>query len=110
MRPAQAAKLLDLENKYPDLVERLGCEPDTVLGRAYGLSRERIGQLRQQKGIAPFAPCLPPDLEGTHPGLAARLGREPDADLGRAYGLSRERIRQLRRRRGIAPFCSTIPP
>lgn len=90
MRPAQAAKLLDLENKHPGLAARLGREPDADLGRAYGLSRERIRQLRRRRGIAPFCSTIPPEIK-------ALLGVITDKEIHRRYPkISVFRLRRFR--------------
>lgn len=52
----------------PELLDRLGREPDAALAREYGISRERVRQLRAERGI-------PLSIEAVRARTAARAER-----------------------------------
>lgn len=96
-----------LETKYPGLAERLGSESDTVLGRAYGLSRARVHQMRKRMGNA--MTFRKSEIVRAMERLGEReaeIGRVPDRHLARQVGVSTYFIRQLREKKGIAPVRS----
>ena len=49
----------EIESKYPDLIEKLGNDPDTVIAEEFGLSRERVRQFRKKLGVETRARSKP---------------------------------------------------
>jgi transposase len=42
---------VEIESKYPNLISKLGVDPDTLIAEEFGLSRERVRQFRKKLGI-----------------------------------------------------------
>ena len=88
-------QLTDLESKYPGLAARLGTEADSDLGRAYGLSRQRIQQLRLQRAIPSVVVPITPEI-------TALLGTIPDTEIHERYPqISVYRLHRARQARNI---------
>jgi transposase-like protein len=88
----------DIEPRHPGMSARLGREPDAVIAAEYGISRERVRQLRAERGIARFDAhpnTLPPDA-------LEILGTVPDLHLADFYDVSVHVVRRAREARGIA--------
>ena len=97
-----------LDQLHPGMRQRLGQECDTVIARDYGLSRERIRQIRAKLSIPVNSKFerKPTPLDQLHPGMRQRLGKEPDGEIAPDYGLSKRRVCQIRIGLGIQGYCS----
>lgn len=100
--PPVPKPLLDVESKYPGLTARLGRESDVDLGRAYDLSPQQVGVIRQRRGIALYSGLAP-----ITPEITALLGVISDAEIHRRYPeFSSYRLRQAREALNIPPITA----
>lgn len=92
-----------LDTLHPGLREKLQdfAGSDAALAREYGLSRQRIHQLRNSLNLQRTKPPVKPPMPEE---AIALLGRIPDKHLAKQFGLSRSTVKSMRRRRGI-PTC-----
>ena len=80
----------DPETKYPGIVARLPLENNATLAMAYGISRERVRQIRKQLGIGGRKTAtLPPEW-------VSRLGLDPDTHIARDSGVPVAVVRRAR--------------
>jgi len=93
-----------VERKYSGLVARLGVETDFALAKAYGVSRQRIHQIRQRLDIE--ASYEHPEFPDE---IACLLGKMPDTALAEKFNVSLSRVRLERSKRNINPF-EYVPP
>jgi hypothetical protein len=93
-----------VERKYPGLVARLGVETDFAIAKAYGVSRQRVHQIRQRMDIE--ASYEPPEFPED---VAPFLGTMPDTALAAKFDIPLGRVRMERAKRGISPFEYTPP-
>jgi DNA-binding CsgD family transcriptional regulator len=84
----------NLEVKHPGITARLGVDKDTDLARIYGISRQRVYQLRLRRGIES------PREKKVTKALITQLGLVPYSELSRKFSLSPRRIKTLCRRIG----------
>jgi len=101
-RPKKVPTLRDIDVRYPGMSARLGVEPDSVIALDYGISRERVRQIRSQQGIArPGGKdhTLPPDA-------LELLGRTPDTHIADFYDVPLWFVQRERSGRGIAAATS----
>lgn len=84
----------------PDLLARLGQEPDRELAAELGVSRQRIERVRQARGIQSYTAAR----RMLSPELVARLGTAPDLDLALEYGVRVSVVGDARRELGVAPW------
>jgi hypothetical protein len=83
-----------------ELVGRLGTTTDAILSEEYGLSRERIRQLRVKNGIKRFgfdSSVLPEEA-------ISELGTDTDIAIAKKYGFKAEFVGRERRERGIEKY------
>jgi hypothetical protein len=89
--------LKGVQDRYPGLVEQIGTVFDARIAEQYGLSRERIRQIRNRLGHSRFE-ARPPLLTDEEVLL---LGAMPDAECGERLGLHPCAVQRERLRRGI---------
>lgn len=85
------------EIKYPGITARLGVDPDVAVAADYGLSRERVRQIRQVLHIGRAGP------KPLDPKVYAMLGWVPDSHISDATNIPSWIIRRERVRAGIPP-------
>jgi len=89
--------LKGVQDRYPGLIEQVGSVFDAHIAEQYGLSRERVRQIRSRLGRPRFE-VLPPLLTDEEVLL---LGAMPDAECGERLGLHPCVVQRERLRRGI---------
>ena len=77
------------------IVAKLGKVSDAELGREYGLSRERIRQIRSKYGIASH------DTTPDWASVEARLGVDTDESIAKTLGVTAQVVRRRRKDLGI---------
>ena len=82
---------------YPGLYEKLGKFPNTQIAAEFGLSRERVRQLREELGVPKFEAELPSEVESL-------LGKVPDRELVRKFGVSLYLVSATRKAKNIKAF------
>lgn len=92
----------NLEARYPGMLDVLGCLPDADVAVKYGLSRQRVHQIRGELSIPA---CVTPFT--MTPEQVALLGTTTDAALAREWGVSQAVVGYYRNQRGI-PVWSVI--
>jgi Mor family transcriptional regulator len=92
-----------LDNLHPGLREKLQdfVGTDAALAREYGLSRQRIYQLRNSLNLQRTKPPVKSPMPEE---AIALLGCIPDKHIAKQFGLSRSTVTNTRRKRGI-PTC-----
>lgn len=101
------------------LVNLLGTDTDAALGRQFNLSRERVRQLRAEKGIPPFTqPRGKPKLERDITAMLAlpaetlealaQAGTVSDSELAKRLRLDSRLVAAYRRHHNIEVFVA--PP
>jgi len=101
-RPKKVPTPLVIDARYPGMSARLGVDSDSVIALDYGISRERVRQIRSQQGIArPGGKdhTLPPDA-------LELLGRTPDTHIADFYDVPLWFVQRERSGRGIAAATS----
>ena len=98
---AEERWLKGVQDRYPGLVEQIGTVFDARIAEQYGLSRERIRQIRNRLGHSRFE-ALPPLLTDEEVLL---LGAMPDAQCGERLGLHPGVVQRERVRRGILSYA-----
>lgn len=89
----------NVDIRYPGMLPRLGQDTDLEVALGYGISRQRVHQIRSRLGIdASFAPYTPTKED------VALLGTLPDVALAERLGTNHMRVLQERRKRGIPAF------
>lgn len=88
----------------PEIVLRLGREPDGAIGKDYGVTRERVRQVREQLSISSNASRRRALFTNEVP----RLGKEPDYVIAREIGYSGPAVCNLRNRMGIPPYTRPV--
>jgi transcriptional regulator with XRE-family HTH domain len=92
-----------VEAKYPGMLEMLGDSTDQVVGDEYGLSRQRIQQIRKKLGIeACQTPFLPTSEQ------IALLGTRTDRDLAAEWRVSSNTVSRIRRDRNISAWTPWV--
>jgi hypothetical protein len=86
-----------LNRKYPGLIEQLGTMFDKALAHQYGLSKQRVSQIRQRLEIARY---------DHKPEWLSLLGTMSDAALARQTGKGTMTLRRWRRRLNIPVYRS----
>lgn len=99
----KAPRRNDPEIKYPGITTLLRTHNNAAIADVYGVSRERIRQIRDSVGIerATTQYVLPPDKEYL-------LGHVPDVQLAKGLGVPTWFVRRERLRAGI-PVSSRTP-
>lgn len=92
----------DLEVRHPGLFERLGKVADSALANEYGVSRQRIYQLRDRHGID--APGRVDNFAAERAAAIPLLGTMPDIEIGKRVGMSSVWVGRLRKERCISAF------
>jgi DNA-binding CsgD family transcriptional regulator len=82
------------EEKYPGLLERLGQEKDSNISRDFGLSRERVRQIRSSFGIQKSQLWRFEEA-------SELLGKTPDSIIARKFRVSPSTVGRYRRIKGI---------
>lgn len=94
----------NIEARHPGLLARLGKESDEAVGASYGVSRQRIQQIRKILDVGPSSvPSVFPE-ESVH-----LLGTHSDIALAEMLGLPLYRVKHARESRGI-PVFTYVPP
>lgn len=102
----------------PDILERLGAEPDQVLADDLGITRERVRQIRVQHGVRACGDVRRETSQTTHKFELAdvlarghgRLGMVTDATLAAELGVTSSLVREARLSLGIERYrtpCGT---
>jgi transcriptional regulator with XRE-family HTH domain len=77
------------------IVAKLGTVSDAELGRQYGVTRERIRQIRSRHGIAKY------EEKTDWASVESRLGVDTDESIARTLGVSAQMVRQRRKDLGL---------
>ncbi|MGG2621694.1 hypothetical protein [Pseudomonas aeruginosa] len=93
-------------NLSPELIERLGKEPDAHLVARFGVTKERVRWARTKLKIPAFilAEALPNDIE-----FMALLGNTTDIELAERYKCNPRTISGIRKNAGLPPFSGEAP-
>jgi len=86
-----------METKYPGLVGRIGTTTDSVLADDYGLSRERVRQIREGVGKSKYHTPIPECLRQA-------VGKFPDKDLANLFDMKVSQIHRLRQSQNIPAY------
>jgi DNA-binding CsgD family transcriptional regulator len=89
----------ELDVRYPGMFPRLGHDSDLEIAIDYGISRQRVHQIRNRLGID--AANVPYSF--TEEGIAL-LGTMSDVDLAERLGTYKMRVQQERRKHDIPAF------
>lgn len=90
-----------LISRYPALIEQVGTVPDAAIAAQYGITRERVRQIRSRLGVSKYTV--------THhftPEQVAVLGTVPDKECVERFGFPLNIVQQERERRGIPSYRS----
>lgn len=82
----------------PHFLRRLGREKDTYIAKQYGMTAERVRQIRKQYGIPVVKKWYPFEDE---------LGKRFDASIAADYGYSINSICAMRKKRGILAYAKS---
>lgn len=85
-----------LEDSYPGLYEKLGKFQDSQLAEEFGLSRERIRQIREEFDVPKFKLQIPKEAESL-------LGQVSDRELARTFEVPSSRIAKARKVQKVEP-------
>lgn len=91
-----------VDGRYPGMVAQMGVVRDADIARKYGITRARVGQIRERLNIEAVSP---PDVPGD---IIALLGVLPDKDIASRFGIAAKRIRGIREQMGI-PVAAASP-
>lgn len=84
-----------VEARHPGIVAQLGVVRDADIARQYGITRARVGQIREQLNISAVAI---PEIPGE---VVALVGVLPDKEIASLSGITAPRIRNIREQMGI---------
>lgn len=84
-----------LEETYPGILERLGVEPDSMVGDRYKLSRQEVHNLRTRLGVPSRT------LEEPTPEIEEMLGTMPDTVLAFRLEVGTAAVKRWRQERDI---------
>jgi len=91
------------EANHPGITDLLGQVPDSAVASKYGISRQRVQQIRVRLGVPSYS-----EQEGIGRPLTddevSLLGTMPDNELGMVLNTGRHRVSCERKKRGIPPF------
>lgn len=96
----------DLRAKYPGLEEAMN-DPSLTLravGERFGISRERVRQIRQRWGYAPTSERRSVRRKAVEDQCMDLLGTMPDAAVARRIGETSQYVSYVRNANGIAPY------
>ena len=85
------------ESKYPGLVGRLGTTTDAGLADDYGLSRERVRQIREAVGKSKYQPPIPECLREA-------VGKFPDKALANLFDMKVSHVQRLRQSQDVPAY------
>lgn len=90
-----------IEEKYPDILTFMQTMTNSDLAMKYGISRERVRQLRERFAI--LLPAVPAECSWT-PEKIALLGTKPDTHVAKEIGVSYVSVLRKRRSLGISGY------
>jgi hypothetical protein len=100
--PPKTRGRVSLERQHPGLTSMLGVKTDSFVAQQYGLSRQRINQIRKGLGIDASQPPL-----NMTPQMESLLGTASDSVLAARWGVSTHTVCRLRTKLGIACWSRT---
>lgn len=87
----------DIERVYPGLLAKLGQESDTAVGEVYGLTRQRIAQIRGQFGVVAFTKSRRAQVEKL-------AGSTTDERVARLTGTTARYVWKVRHQIGVEAY------